>query len=79
MDTGPIEFGDGLEVLLSAVLRSVAPGESIDVATPSRTSALELPGWARLHGNDAVEEWSEESEDGPRFLVRVRRGEASLV
>jgi hypothetical protein len=79
VDTGPIEFGDGLEVLLSAVFQSVAPGESVDVVTGSRASALELPGWARLAGNDPVDQWSEESAEGLRFVVRLRRGYSSQV
>jgi hypothetical protein len=79
VDTGPIEFGDGLEVLLSAVFQSLAPGQAVDVVTRSRTSALELPGWARQGGNDTVDQWSEESAQGPRFVVRLRRGYSSPV
>ena len=79
VDTGPIQFGDGLEVLLSSVLRSVPSGDSVDVVTSSRTSALELPGWARLSGNEAVDDWIEDSEDGARFVIRLRRGETSAV
>lgn len=79
VDTGPIEFGDGLEVLLSAVFQSLAPGESVDVVTASRTTAIELPGWARQGGNDTVDQWSEESAEGRRIVVRLRRGYSSPV
>lgn len=38
-----------------------------------------MPGWARSSGNDAEGEWKQDSKNGPRFVVRVRRGNASPV
>jgi hypothetical protein len=79
VDTHTIEFGDGLEVLLSAVFQSASEGDIIDVATGSRATSLELPGWARASGNSAVHDWTEDSQDGSRFVVRVRKGSAAQV
>jgi hypothetical protein len=79
LDTGNIEFGDGLEILLSAVFQAAEPGQAIDVATSSRATALELPGWARAAGHSAQRDWRESNGDGQRFVVRVRRGEVTEV
>jgi hypothetical protein len=79
VDTSNIEFGDGLEVLLSAVFHSASEGDIIDVATGSRATSLELPGWARASGNSAVHDWTESSEEGSRFVVRVRKGSAAKI
>ena len=79
VDTSTIEFGDGLEVLLAAVFQSASAGDVIDVATGSRATSLELPGWARASGNSAVQDWTEDSQDGSRFVVRVRKGSAAPV
>lgn len=79
LDTGNIEFGDGLEILLSAVFQAAEPGHTIDVATSSRATALELPGWARTTGHHAEHDWKESNGNGQRFIVRVRRGEAAPV
>jgi hypothetical protein len=62
-------------VLLAAVLDPAAPGEEVEVSVASRSVALSLPGWARLAGHLVVEERA----DGPRRLVRVRRGGARRV
>jgi TusA-related sulfurtransferase len=62
-------------VLLTAVLDSAAPGEEVEVSVASRSTALELPGWARLAGHQVVDE----RPDGPRWLVRVRRGAGRRV
>src|SRR5687767_7996032 len=79
VDAGDIEFGDGLEVLLSTVFQAAEPGQTIDVATSSRSTALELPGWARSTGHTAERDWKESNGNGQRFVVRVRRGEAAPV
>jgi len=62
-------------VLLAAVLDAAAPGHEVDVAVASRSAALELPGWARVAGHLVVEE----RREGPRWLVRVRRGPGRRV
>lgn len=54
---------------------SALPGQTIDVATSSRATALELPGWARSTGHTAVSDWRE----GQQFVVRVRRGDVAKV
>jgi hypothetical protein len=79
VDAGDIEFGDGLEILLSTVFQAAEPGQTIDVATSSRSTALELPGWARSTGHSAERDWKENNGNGQRFVVRVRRGEAAPV
>lgn len=79
VDTGDIEFGDGLEILLSTIFQAAEPGQTIDVATSSRTTALELRGWARGVGHFAERDWREENDNGRRFVVRVRRGDAAPV
>ncbi|HYN98783.1 MAG TPA: hypothetical protein VEU28_03840 [Actinomycetota bacterium] len=79
VDAGNIEFGDGLEILLSTVFQAAEPGQTIDVATSSRSTALELPGWARSTGHSAERDWKETNGDGQRFVVRVRRGDAAPV
>ncbi|HVL52504.1 MAG TPA: hypothetical protein VM754_13510 [Actinomycetota bacterium] len=76
VDAGDIEFGDGLEILLSTVFQAAEPGQTIDVATSSRATALELPGWARSTGHHAERDWKEHNGHGQRFVVRVRRGDA---
>ena len=50
VDAEHLELGGGLEVLLAAALERVAPGGVLEIRTPSRAVALELPGWARLAG-----------------------------
>ncbi|HEX2149666.1 MAG TPA: hypothetical protein VHI31_05800, partial [Actinomycetota bacterium] len=79
VDAGNIEFGDGLEILLSTIFQAAEPGQTIDVATSSRSTALELPGWARSTGHSAERDWKENNGDGQRFIVRVRRGDAAPV
>lgn len=74
-----IEFGDGLEVLLSTVFQAAQPGDTIDITTPSRATSLEVPGWARSSGNDAEAHWKVDSQDGPRFVVRVRKGNVAPI
>ncbi|HEX2053636.1 MAG TPA: hypothetical protein VHJ78_07935 [Actinomycetota bacterium] len=79
VDAGEIQFGDGLEILLSTVFQAAEPGQTIDIATASRATALEVPGWARASGHFAERDWREENGNGRRFVVRVRRGEAAPV
>lgn len=79
IDAGSIEFGDGLEILLSTAVQAASAGQTIDVATASRATAMELPGWARAAGNEAEGQWREESREGPRFVVRLRRGSSASV
>ena len=55
LDAERLELGGGLEVLLRATLAGMRPGEAVEIATPSRAVALELPGWARVEGHAAGE------------------------
>jgi TusA-related sulfurtransferase len=73
LEVGGLELGGGLEVLLSAALEGVAPGETIEVLTPSRGVALEVPGWASAGGHRAGEPRREGGRDGPVFVVSVIR------
>ncbi|MEA2179046.1 MAG: hypothetical protein QOG77_2343 [Solirubrobacteraceae bacterium] len=75
IDAEHLELGGGLEVLLAAALERVPPGGVLEVRTPSRGVALELPGWARLAGHGAVGE----ARAGDAWLVRVRRGSGARV
>jgi TusA-related sulfurtransferase/uncharacterized MAPEG superfamily protein len=74
-ETGTLELGGGLEVLVSATLAGVPAGDELDVVSDSRSAALELSGWARISGHDVVDE---HREDG-RFVVRLRRGRLERV
>jgi hypothetical protein len=76
LDTEGLEFGGGLEVLLQATLTGLDPNQYLDVAVASRAAALEMPGWARLHGHEVVDELD---RGAPGYVVRLRRGEGSRV
>jgi TusA-related sulfurtransferase len=68
--TGTLELGGGLEVLVSASLATLPPGETLDVVAESRASAFELPAWARKAGHEIVDE----SREGDSFVITLRRG-----
>jgi TusA-related sulfurtransferase len=74
-ETGTLELGAGLEVLVSATLTTLGAGDELDVVSDSRSSALELPAWARLAGHEIVDE----RRDGERYVVRLRRGARMAV
>jgi hypothetical protein len=71
VDCEHLELGGGLEVLLAASLERVPPGGVLEIRTPSRAVALELPGWARMSGHTVVGE--------SPGAVLVRRGTAARV
>ena len=75
VDAEQLEFGGGLEVLLAAALERVAPGGVLEIRTPSRAVALELPGWARIAGHDLI---GEAAEQGAQ-LLRIRRGTKARI
>ena len=75
IDAEHLELGGGLEVLLAAALERVAPGGVLEVRTPSRAVALELPGWARLAGHEPVDEFRR--PDG--HVVAIRRGGSTRI
>jgi TusA-related sulfurtransferase len=75
VDVEHLELGGGLEVLLAAALERVPPGGVLEVRTPSRGVALELPGWARMAGHTVVAE----AGGGGAWHVHVRRGAAARV
>ena len=79
VDVGPLELGGGLEVLVRAALESVAVGGELEVTTPSRAVAYELPAWARISGHEHVGEGVEDREGKRSFVVRIRRGAATGV
>jgi TusA-related sulfurtransferase len=78
-ETGTLELGGGLEVLVSAALEALRPGDELDVVTESRGSAYELPAWARITGHVVVDERQEQTEGARRFVVRLRRGSLRRV
>jgi len=75
LDAEHLELGGGLEVLLAASLERVPAGGVLEVRTPSRAVALELPGWARLSGHEVVGEASA----GDVTVVQIRRGPTTRV
>jgi hypothetical protein len=76
VDAGELELGGGLEVLLTAVLDGMAAGERVAVFTSSRSTALELPGWARSAGHRPVEERIPSA--GP-YVVDIERGPSARI
>jgi hypothetical protein len=80
VDAGTLEFGAGLEVLLVAALEGCRAGESIEVETPSRSVALELPSWARASGHEAGEPRRERRAGSAAcFVSTVTRGSAARI
>jgi hypothetical protein len=75
VDAEHLELGGGLEVLLAAAVERVAPGGVLEIRTPSRAVALELPGWARLAGHEPIDQISR--PDG--HVVRIRRGASTRI
>lgn len=76
LEAGQLELGGGLEVLLAAALEGMAAGERLEVLTPSRATALELPGWARAAGHDPV---GESAPAGGPYAVEIERGPFARV
>ncbi|MEA2370211.1 MAG: hypothetical protein QOH12_605 [Solirubrobacteraceae bacterium] len=76
LETEGLELGGGLEVLLAAAFEGIAAGERIEVLTTSRSTALELHGWARLAGHRAV---GEDTPPGGPYGVEIERGPFARV
>jgi hypothetical protein len=76
LDGEGLELGGGLEVLLAAALEGLTPGARLEVATPSRATALELHGWARRGGHRTV---GERLPPGGPYVVVVERGPVGRV
>ncbi len=76
LEAGELELGGGLEVLLGAALEGMPAGGRLEVITPSRSTALELPSWARGAGHEAV---SERPVPGGSFAVEIERGPFARV
>jgi hypothetical protein len=77
LETEGLELGGGLEVLLAAALEGMTVGERLEVVTPSRATALELHGWARLAGHEPVGE--RRPPPGGPYAVEIERGPFSRV
>jgi TusA-related sulfurtransferase len=71
LDGEQLELGGGLEILLQAAIAGLRPGEELDIEVASRGTALELPGWARLHGHEVVAELDTRAG----YVSRLRCGE----
>jgi len=76
LDAGELELGGGLEVLLAAALEGMRAGERLEVVTPSRSTALELPAWARAAGHEGV---GEQTVTGGGYAVEIERGPYARV
>lgn len=79
LDVGPLEFGGGLEILLTTALEGVPVGGALEVATPSRGVALELPAWARSYGHGAGDLRRRGRGGEVTYLVRIARTGPSRV
>jgi hypothetical protein len=75
LDAEHLELGGGLEVLLAAAFERVAPGGVLEIRTPSRAVALELPGWARLAGHEPIDQHSRPGG----YFVAIRRGSSTRI
>lgn len=78
-DAGDLEFGLGLEVLVTATLEAAGPGGLVDVSVRSRSAAAEVPAWARAGGHETIDERAEGRGSDRRFVVRIRRGTVKRV
>ena len=76
LEAGELELGGGLEVLLAAALEGMPAGARLEVITPSRSTALELPSWARAAGHEAV---GERLPPGGPYAVELERGQFARV
>ncbi len=76
LETEALELGGGLEVLLAAALDGMAVGERLEVLTSSRSTALELHGWARRAGHQPV---GERAPPGGPYAVEIERGPFARV
>jgi len=76
LQAGELELGGGLEVLLAAALEGMAGGQRLEVVTSSRSTALELHGWARLAGHEPV---GEQIPSGGPYVVEIERGPLARV
>ena len=77
LEAGELELGGGLEVLLAAALEGMPAGARLEVVTASRSTALELPSWARGTGHAAVSE--PVAAGGGGFAVEIERGPFARV
>jgi hypothetical protein len=75
VDAEHLELGGGLEVLLAAALERVPRGGVLEVRTPARAVALELPGWARHAGHEPIDQVHR--PDG--HVVAIRRGRSTRI
>jgi hypothetical protein len=72
VDAERLEFGDGLEVLVQAVLAGMRVGETVCVYVCSANAALEFPAWSRVQGHETVA--IHHDRRGNRHHVTLRRG-----
>jgi TusA-related sulfurtransferase len=78
LDAEQLELGAGLEVLLQATFVGASAGDTVEVRLASRTTALELPAWARLHGHETVAE-QDHGRDGYSVTVKLGGTERILA
>lgn len=76
---GDLEFGGGLETLLQATMEAVLGGQELEIVTPSRATALQIPGWARVVGHEVLDEHTEGRGRERHYVVRIRRGSSARI
>ncbi len=79
VEAATLELGGGLEVLLAASLENLPVGGELEIATPARSVALELPAWARISGHEHTGDATERSGGQVLYLVRIRRGNVERI
>ncbi|HWQ11439.1 MAG TPA: sulfurtransferase TusA family protein [Roseiflexaceae bacterium] len=65
-DAGDRGCGDGPLEAIAALLRGLAPGQTLEVRATEPSVANDLPAWCRLAGHTLV------ARDGDRYLIRRR-------
>lgn len=65
-DAGEQGCGDGPLEAIAALMRDLAPGQTLEVRASEPSVANDLPAWCRLVGHTLV------THDGDRYLIRRR-------
>src|SRR5207248_9321333 len=70
-----LSLGQGLEVLLSRKLDTLAPGQILDVQSDDPSIEHDLRAWARL----TAHEWKGMRVENGRFVCSIQRGTAQRI
>ena len=74
-DAATLSLGDGLEVLLSRKLDTLAPGETLEVSSDNASTEHDLRAWSRFMAH----EWKGMRVEDGRFVCSIRRGTAQRI